>query len=123
MEEDLRRSPDELDARVRERTAERAAANARLERNIADRGKAQERLRKSEERFRILTDSLPGIILSAPGDGLLDYLSISAPASTPACQWSKGWAGWLGFVRPGGRQRAWESWQRSLESRGVFERE
>lgn len=121
MEDELLRSRDALEARVKERTAELAAANARLAHDIEVRGRTEERLRKSEQRFRMLADALPQIIWTAPGDGLLDYINLRATeyAGVPA---EKGLGkGWLWFVHPDDRQRAWEEWQRSLKSADIFE--
>lgn len=50
----LQEARDELQVRVRERTAELAETNARLKREIAERAKAQEALVLSEERMRAI---------------------------------------------------------------------
>ncbi len=49
MEEDLRRSRDELDIRVQERTVELARANDELQREMARREKAEEQLRQAQK--------------------------------------------------------------------------
>lgn len=51
-EAELRRAHDDLEARVRARTAELAAANDQLRREIAERVHAEEALRISQERYR-----------------------------------------------------------------------
>ncbi|MBW7934078.1 MAG: PAS domain S-box protein, partial [Gemmatimonadaceae bacterium] len=51
-EAELRRAHDELEARVQARTAELAAANDQLCREIAERMQAEEALRSSQERYR-----------------------------------------------------------------------
>jgi len=51
MEDELRRSHESLESRVRERTADLEAANARLRAEIAERRAAEEALRASEDRF------------------------------------------------------------------------
>ena len=51
MEDDLRRSHESLESRVRERTADLEAANARPRAEIAERRAAEEELRASEDRF------------------------------------------------------------------------
>lgn len=50
-EEALRRAHDELEHRVKERTAELSAANARLTEQIADRRRAEEELRRLSHRL------------------------------------------------------------------------
>ena len=56
-EEILRRSHDELETLVAERTAELSATNEQLRREIAERRKAEEAAGASEELFRAIFDS------------------------------------------------------------------
>ena len=51
MEEDLKRAHDELEQRVKERTAELVEANEQLKGEIEERKQAEETLRASEERY------------------------------------------------------------------------
>jgi len=55
-EEALRRSRDELEARVQERTAELASANEGLQREIAEKRLIEAALRGSEERYRQIVE-------------------------------------------------------------------
>jgi PAS domain S-box-containing protein len=59
MEENLRRAHDELDLRVRERTTALAKVNEELRKEIAEREKTQEELRRSEELLRNVLELLP----------------------------------------------------------------
>jgi PAS domain S-box-containing protein len=61
-EEALRRDHDELEERVRVRTAELERANLALVGEVADRLRAEEAIRESEERFRLMADSAPVVI-------------------------------------------------------------
>ena len=58
-EEDLRNAQDELELRVAQRTASLKAANEKLQREVIKRKKSAERLKESEERFRILFEHAP----------------------------------------------------------------
>jgi len=64
-EEALRKARDELEERVRERTAELARVNEALRIEITERKRAEEVLRESEERYRTLFEQSPiGITIS-----------------------------------------------------------
>jgi PAS domain-containing protein len=63
-EEALRQAHDELELRVEERTAELRLANEHLLQEIEERELIEERLRKSEERFRTLFHTVGSIIMS-----------------------------------------------------------
>jgi PAS domain S-box-containing protein len=66
-EEQLRRAHDELEQRVRERTAELEAINEQLRAEVAERRQVEEALRRSEQRYRLLFDSAP------VGIGITDF--------------------------------------------------
>jgi PAS domain S-box-containing protein len=66
--EALRKAYDGLEAQVGERTSELAATNQQLETELAERQRAEEALRKSEERFRrIFDDSQVGMTVTIGG--------------------------------------------------------
>jgi PAS domain S-box-containing protein len=56
-EEALQKAHDELELRVKERTAELSKTNALLKREIAQRNLAQEALRESEKKYRFVVDN------------------------------------------------------------------
>ena len=53
---------DELDQLVAQRTAELAAANEVLRKEVAERRRAEEALAASEENLRLIVDSIPGLV-------------------------------------------------------------
>src|SRR6266853_5957958 len=57
-----KRVSDELDQRVAQRTAELAAANEVLRKEVAERRRAEEALAASEESLRLIVDSIPGLV-------------------------------------------------------------
>ena len=60
-EEVLRRAHDELELRVRERTAELAQANEELRAEIARRERSEEALREGEAKYRTLVEQIPAV--------------------------------------------------------------
>jgi PAS domain S-box-containing protein len=61
-EEQLRRAHEELEARVRERTADLARTNEELRQQIAERRQAEEALRDSETRFELVARATNDIV-------------------------------------------------------------
>ena len=61
-EAELRESHEQLEARVRERTAELLALNAQLARESEERERVAVALRESENRIRLITDTIPVLI-------------------------------------------------------------
>ena len=57
-----KRVADELDQRVAQRTAELAAANKVLRKEVAERRRAEEALAATEESLRLIVDSIPGLV-------------------------------------------------------------
>lgn len=62
-EKELQKAHDELDQRVKDRTAELAKANAHLRDEVRQRQAAEENIRRSEEKYRLLVENAPvGIV-------------------------------------------------------------
>lgn len=74
-EEWLRKARDELEMRVRERTAELARANEELRNEIAERQRAEEARRKSEERFRNLIETTSDLVWEVDESFVYTYVS------------------------------------------------
>jgi len=71
-EEGLRKAHEELETRVRQRTAELAKAVKRLQKEIAERKHAEETLRQAEQRFRtIFENTVVGLYRTTPDGRIL----------------------------------------------------
>jgi PAS domain S-box-containing protein len=70
----LQKAHDELEARVKERTAALTKANEKLKQEIEDRKKAEKRLRLSEEKYRLLFsyDPNPLFLVELDSGNILD---------------------------------------------------
>ncbi len=77
-EEQLKKTHADLERRVQERTAELQQVNKSLEVEILERRRTQEALKRSEQRFRELADSLPQTVFECDGSGNLTYANRTA---------------------------------------------
>ncbi len=73
----LLRTRDELEDRVRERTAELALFNGTLLQQIAERERAEDTARRSESKFRALTENAQDLTTLVTPDGFVLYVSPS----------------------------------------------
>ena len=72
---EIKKLNEELEQRVNERTTELAAANEELKREIAERKRAEDALRQSEDRVRLIIDTIPVMAWSLRPDGVVDFLN------------------------------------------------
>jgi len=85
-EEQLRKAHQELEQRVRDRTADLTAANQLLRQEMAERRRVEEALRESEELMRQVTDASPNCIFLKDHDGrflLVNKQMAEAYGTTP----------------------------------------
>jgi PAS domain S-box-containing protein len=73
-EEALDQAYNELEKRVQERTAELALANQQLKREIEERKQAEEALRESEAKYRLLIDNLPSVVYRGYADWSVEFM-------------------------------------------------
>ncbi len=74
-EENVRHYQDHLESLVRERTHGLEEKNAQLTLEIEKRRQANQAIRESEERYRMLVELTPGIIYRIKEDGIIDFIS------------------------------------------------
>ena len=77
VNQELQYARDTLEEQVAERTAALAAVNEDLEAEIAERWRAEKKLRASEKRFRTLVQNASDLIAVVGQEGTLQYLSPS----------------------------------------------
>jgi PAS domain S-box-containing protein len=71
----LRQARDELEVRVQERTAELARANEELRAEIAVRRRAEQGLRQSEEKYRLLVESFQDGVYALDMEGRFTFVN------------------------------------------------
>ncbi len=74
----LKRSHDQLESMVAERTAELTERNNELQTEVAERWRAEEQLRRSEARFSIMADSAQDAILMMNPEGHITFYNKTA---------------------------------------------
>ena len=82
-EEALCRAHHDLEERVRQRTADLAKANKALRPEIAERKQAEDALRESEGKYRLVVENANEAITVAQ-DGMLRFVNPKAAASPSA---------------------------------------
>jgi PAS domain S-box-containing protein len=72
VQKELQKSQEQLEVRVQQRTADLAGAVEKLQKEIAERKRAEDSLRQAEERFRtIFVNAIVGIYRTAPDGQIL----------------------------------------------------
>ncbi len=113
--EALQRAHANLEDRVRERTAELATANTRLRDEIAERERAQQALAASEQKYRLMVDSLPQVVYELDLQGnvlVLNREAINAGQLTPA-DLARG-VNLFSLIHPDDHERLRANWARLL---------
>ncbi len=115
MEEALRKAYDELEIRVRERTAELARTNEALQAEIAERRQAEERIRESEERYRNLIELTTDIIYLSDKEGNNMFLNDAGYRILEAKPEEIIGQTWLKWLHPDDRERTLERFREMIE--------
>jgi PAS domain S-box-containing protein len=110
-----------LERRVAERTLQLEAVNQALRKEIAERERAEESVRRSEDRLRLVIDTLPALVWSKLPDGSADFLNQRFREYTGLpTEEALGW-GWMKEFHP--EDRAEDEWRAAFAAGEPFERE
>ncbi len=72
-EEALNKAYAEMEERVQERTAELTASNSAMMVEISERKQAEEALRDNEQKYRLLTATVPAVVFRGTSDGAVEF--------------------------------------------------
>ena len=122
-EEEITRLNADLERRVAERTAELAAANQALQREIATRKEAEEELRESEQQFHTMADTEPVLIWMSGPDKLCTYFNKSWLDYTGRTREQELGNGWADGVHPEDLDRCLKTYGEAFERREPFQME
>ncbi|MGA8500362.1 MAG: MHYT domain-containing protein [Candidatus Sulfotelmatobacter sp.] len=120
---EIQRLNQDLERRVAERTLQLEMVNQSLRKEIAERERAEDAVRRSEDRLRLVIDTTPAMLHSARPDGYLDffnkrwleYLGVSLDDLL-------GWR-WTSVIHPDDLAQLVDRWQTSLATGKPFEAE
>ena len=91
--------------------------------DIDDHKRAEEKLRASEERLRLLTEAMPQIIWTATPEGICDYCNGQFYRYTGLSLDEPTGFGWSLIVHPDDRERVLTQWVAALEEKGRYDLE
>lgn len=119
----LKKSYDELEDKVEERTAELKSSNENLVSEITNREKVEKSLRESETRFRQMADSAPVLIWMAGLDKLCYYFNQGWLDYTGRTLEQEMGNGWAEGVHPEDFERCLSIYTTSFDKHEPFEME
>ncbi len=88
--------------------------------DISERKRADEALRRSEQEFRSLAESMPQMVWATRPDGWNIYFNQQWVTYTGLTLEESYGEGWIIPFHPDDRQRAWDAWQRATRHRETY---
>jgi len=82
--------------------------------DVSEQMRAAEALVQSEQRFRVLADTMPQMVWSTRPDGYHDYYNARWYEFTGMAPGSTDGEGWAGVFHPQDQDRAWSRWRQCL---------
>jgi PAS domain S-box-containing protein len=120
---EVQRLNQELERRVVERTLQLEAVNQALRNEIVERERAEKALRESEDRLRLVIDTIPQQIWSGPPDGSLDFCNAQWRSYMGLTQEELQGEGWQRMLHPDDRELVLKAWRESVANGTPYERE
>jgi PAS domain S-box-containing protein len=120
---EIKRLNDELERRVAERTVQLEAVNQALRKEIAERQRAEQNVRRSEDHLRLVIDTIPQQIWSGPADGSLDFCNAQWLSYLGLTQQEAQGKGWQVVLHPDDRERVLTAWAESVAEGTPYEQE
>jgi PAS domain S-box-containing protein len=119
----VRRLNQDLERGVAERTLQLEAVNRELRNEIAERERAEEGVRRSEDRSRLVIDTIPHQIWSGPPDGSLDFCNAQWLSYVGFTQDEAQGQGWQRMLHPDDRERVLIAWGESVAKGTPYQQE
>ncbi|MTJ07405.1 ATP-binding protein [Anabaena sp. UHCC 0204] len=123
VEEELRKYQNHLEELVAFRTHEITRNNEQLQQEITERQRILLILRKSEERYRYLAESIPQLVWTADAEGNCDYFNQNWYEYTGLSKEQSVGYGWLAALHPDDVESAGQVWSNALNKGSLYENE
>ena len=120
---EIQRLNQDLEHRVAARTLQLETLNQSLRKEIIERERAEEAVSNSEERLRLVIDTIPQDIWSTAPNGLMDFCNVQLRSYVGlTLEMLKG-DGWQSYVHPDDLEHVLRAWRESVANGTLFEEE